>query len=95
MTLEEAMDAVMAIDEQSGISRNIYAMEECAELTKELTKEMRGKGSREAVIEEACDVLVTTGILLRYYGVSEAEIRERMLAKCNRAVGRYQNSKEV
>lgn len=50
------------------------AIEEMAELTKELTKMLRGKGSRMHLIEEMSDVEICLAELKLIYDVSEKDI---------------------
>lgn len=95
MKLQEAIDGVLKVDSESGISQNIYVIEECSELTKALTKEERGKGDREEIIDESCDVLTTIAILLRGMGVNAKEIEDRMIFKCSRAIERWENKNEA
>ena len=57
--LLELIGAVCAVDESSGVPPSFYVMEECAELIKEIMKDQRGKGDREKIVDEACDVLTT------------------------------------
>ena len=73
----------------------VYGAEGCAELIKELMKEQRGKGSRESLVEEACDVLLTTAILLKKYGVEKDEIESRIRFKASKALERWRDSGEV
>lgn len=91
----QLLDALLAIAQKAGIPPSVYAIEECAELTQALMKDRRGKGDPEKIIDEACDVLNTVGILLRQYGVSQEEAEERMRAKCRRAVERWEKGRQV
>lgn len=43
------------------------AIEEMSELTKELTKEMRGKGCEEKIYEELADVSIVTEQLIHHF----------------------------
>lgn len=94
-SIVELLDAVCAVDDSSGIGADIYVIEECAELVKELTKDRRGKGDREKIVEEACDVLATIGIMLRKYGVPEEDVEEKVRFKCRRAIERWESRREV
>lgn len=93
--VREAVRAISKLDSQSTVGQSTYVIEECSELIKELMRERRGKGSDEAIISEACDVLNTIFILLVHYGVSEDLVREKILSKCNRALERYDKNGEV
>lgn len=94
-TLDEAINGVVKVDSESGVGQNIYVIEECSELIKALTKEERGKGSKEDIVDESCDVLTTVAILLRGMGVSKEEIEDRIYTKCARAIERWESGKEA
>lgn len=94
-SVDEAIKAVSEINTSSGVSRNVYVVEECSELIKELMKQQRGKGSEKDILAEACDALTTIFVLLNQYGVSRSFVREQILYKCNRALERYQQNGEI
>lgn len=50
------------------------AIEEMAELTKEICKDFRGKGDREHIIEEMADVAIMFEQLMIMYNISEIEL---------------------
>lgn len=50
------------------------AIEEMAELTKEICKDFRGKGDREHIIEEMADVAIMFEQLMIMYNISESEL---------------------
>lgn len=93
--VEEAIKAVSEMDIQSGVPQSVYVIEECSELIKELTKKQRGKGSEKDILAEACDVLVTTFVLLTQYGTSRNYVKDQILYKCRRALDRYHKTGEV
>lgn len=62
-----------------------YFIEESAELTKELTKSMRGKENKEELIKEIADVYYTLSMLMQEYGVLDEEINACIIYKENRA----------
>lgn len=96
MTLKEAIQAVSEMDSKSGVSQSIYVIEECSELIKELTKKERRKViDASSIIDEACDVLTTIFVLLHQYDVSEIDVKNQILFKCNRALERFQLNGEV
>lgn len=53
-----------------------YFIEESAELTKELTKAMRGRENRDDIIKEVADVYYTLSMIVQEYGISDKEINE-------------------
>ncbi len=75
----------------SGKPQGLYVVEECSELIKEIVKDQRGKGVKEDQIAEACDVLASTFVYLHQLGVTEDEVRQRILYKYDRALTRYAN----
>ena len=94
-SLKKAIAAVAKLDSTSGVPQSVYVVEECSELVKELMKKERKKGNNFAIIDEACDVLTTVFIILHQYGVTEWTIQQNILAKCNRALERYEKFGEL
>lgn len=78
----------------SGVPQAIFTIEECSELIKELTKREREKGNTTSLVDEACDVLTSVFILLSQMGVSEDEVKSKILFKCNRALDRMEQTGE-
>lgn len=93
-SVKEAIRNVSQIH-KTGINQDVYVIEECSELIRELTKKQRGKGVDANIIEEACDVLGTTLTLLYDYGISPEFIKKQILYKCNRALERYKQNGEI
>jgi len=93
--LEKAIQAVAEMDTQPGVAQSVYVVEECSELIKELMKQQRGKGYKEDILAEACDVLTTVFVLLTQCGVSRDFVKSQILYKCNRALDRYRKTGEV
>lgn len=73
----------------------VYVIEECAELIQTLTKCLRQKGNAEHVAEEACDVLITSFVLLARMGVDDSYVEKRLLSSIDRAVERLNASNEL
>ena len=60
----------------------LCAVEEMAELTKNLLKDInRGKGDMDEVFEEICDVYITLEYLKIIYGISDGRIWEYLNKK--------------
>lgn len=93
--ISSSIDRLVEVHDKVDIDQSVYTIEECSELIKELTKKMRGKGSYDHIIEEGCDVLTSTLILLRKLNVSLEYIEQQMLYKINRAIDRYNENKET
>ena len=66
----------------------IVAIEELSELTKELTKDLKGEGNREKIVEEMADVTIVLDQLFYIYGVSENEFKEIIEYKVKRQIAR-------
>lgn len=62
-----------------------YFIEEASELTKELTKSMRGKENKGELIKEVADVYYTLSMIVQEYGVTQEEINEGIRFKETRA----------
>lgn len=60
------------------------AIEEMAELTKEICKDFRGKGNREQIIEEIVDVYIVLEQLLIMYDINATEFGETRANKIRR-----------
>lgn len=92
--LQNVISNIVNMDRITGVDPEVYLIEECSELIKELMKAKRGKGNVDNMVEEACDVLTTVLVFLKQYDVSEDTIRRNVIFKCNRALHRYSEKKE-
>lgn len=74
----------------------IIVMEELAELTKEISKELRGKGDIDNITEELADVQLGIYYVQEIVGVSDEILQKAMAVKMNRLssilykTGKYQ-----
>lgn len=66
----------------------IVAIEELSELTKELTKDLRGEGDRDHIIEEICDVDLMLSQLYWIYHVKRDEATDMINFKIERQIQR-------
>lgn len=69
----------------------VVCMEELSELTQAISKEKRGKGSRDNLIEEMADVMICMEILKQVYGISDNEIQNYVCQKQNRCIERMKS----
>lgn len=67
------------------------AIEEMAELIKELIKHKRGANNRNAVVEELADVVIMVAQLGMIFEVDEKELDKRLDFKINRLRKRMDN----
>lgn len=70
----EIKDFVKEIMAKYGKLQLVIAIEEMSELTKEISKDLRGKGKREHIIEEMADVQLILDELKEYYNISQEDI---------------------
>lgn len=72
MSVEERKEIYKKIFEKNGPEyQAAICIEECAELTKELTKYIRGKANRMKVAEEIADVILCVYSLINYFEFEE------------------------
>lgn len=69
----------------------VITMEECAELSKECSKQFRQKGIRENIIEEMADVLICIDYLSCMYDITTEELQNIIDFKQTRTLERLQN----
>ena len=63
---------------------SIVCIEECSELQKEITKQLRGQGNRTAMVLEMADVLVSIELLKKMYGISDDVVNDAIRIKQRR-----------
>jgi|LGOV01.1.fsa_nt_gb NTP pyrophosphatase (non-canonical NTP hydrolase) len=80
-------------EEYGGKSQIIMAIEEMSELTKELTKYLRGKGNMIHIKEEAADVFVTVMGVKQLFGITNEDIDKEVKFKLKRALDEIYNKK--
>lgn len=73
-----------------GDKQLVVAIEECAELQKELCKGLRGKLNRTALAEELADVCIMANQVAAYYGITIDELKFIMNQKLNRTKKRLE-----
>ena len=78
-----------------GSMQLIIAIEEMSELTKEIAKDLRGKGKREHIIEEMADVQLILDELKEYYNISQDDIYKVKRKKVIRTKKLYLNDNPV
>lgn len=64
--------------------KNLILMEECAELSKELSKMIRGEGDQINLIEELADVYFTMSMVMANYDVDTAKLKAAITVKAIR-----------
>lgn len=64
----------------------LIAMEELAELSQELSKQLRGQGNRVGILEEMADVAVATRYARRVLGITDEELNQAICVKLDEAL---------
>lgn len=64
--------------------QKIVAIEELSELQKEITKDLRGKGNRDHILEELVDVRIILDELVAMYDFGKDEMFVQEMAKYQR-----------
>lgn len=73
-----------AINEYGAEAQVVVAMEEMAELIKELSKAYRGKANVSAITEEIADVKIMVRQMQEVFKITGEEVNKQMSAKLNR-----------
>ena len=73
---------------------SIVCIEECSELQKEITKQLRGQGNRTAMVLEMADVLVSIELLKKMYGISDDVVNDAIRIKQRRTARIIQHQKD-
>lgn len=73
---------------------SIVCIEECSELQKEITKQLRGQGNRTALVLEMADVLVSIELLKKMYGISDDVVNDAIRIKQRRTARIIQQQKD-
>lgn len=71
-------------------TQSVIAMEECAELIKEISKQIRGIGDKEHLIEEMADVYIILEQLKVMYNITNEDVDRWLDKKVARLEGRLQ-----
>ena len=70
-----------SIKEYGRITQSVICMEECSELIQAVSKQMRGIGSKESLIEEMADVAICLEMLKDIYDIDDTEIGQQIQYK--------------
>jgi hypothetical protein len=96
MTTNDLKDILKeAIIHNGAVMQMIVAMEEMSELTKELSKSIRGFENRDALIEEVADVHIMLMEIELIHNISEKELYEKVEMKALRLKVRLDNNESV
>jgi len=74
---------------KNGITlQSVVCMEECAELAKEISKQIRGSGARTHLLEEMADVAICLKQLQLMYNIPDDDLQLVINHKLERLEGR-------
>ncbi len=73
-----------AINTYGKEQQEVVAIEELSELQKELTKDLRGFGNREYIVEELTDVLIMLDQVRHIHRITDTEIARKRQHKAKR-----------
>lgn len=84
-----------AIEKYGETIQTFVAIEEMSELTKELTKHMRGESNKQALTEEVADVYIMIEQVMYMNDISLNDVVEMMHEKLNRLKERMDKEREL
>jgi NTP pyrophosphatase (non-canonical NTP hydrolase) len=73
-----------SIKEYGRITQSVICMEECSELIQAVSKQIRGIGSKENLVEEMADVTICLEMLKDIYDIDDTEIGQQIQYKQDR-----------
>lgn len=93
---KETMNNIQVLHIANTDDKEIYivAMEEMAELQKEVSKQLRGLGDRDGILEEIADVTIVLGNLMSLQGITEDELKRAVEVKLERILAKTANTEK-
>lgn len=87
---DDMMENIQALHLKNTKKSEIYivAMEELSELQKEISKELRGQGDRDGILEELADVMIVCGNIMNLQKITDAELRAATAIKLDRILSK-------
>ena len=64
--------------------QSVVSMEELAELTQQISKQLRGKGDKNHLTEEMADVVICLDMLKRIYNIDTEQLEDEIWRKLAR-----------
>ena len=92
----ETMNNIQVLHITNTDEKEIYivAMEEMAELQKEVSKQLRGLGDRDGILEEIADVTIVLGNITCLQGITEDELKRAVEVKLERILAKTANEEK-
>ena len=93
---KETMNNIQVLHIANTDDKEIYivAMEEMAELQKEVSKQLRGLGDRDGILEEIADVMIVLGNITSLQGITEDELKRAVEIKLERILAKTANKEK-
>lgn len=87
---DDMMSNIQALHLKNTKKSEIYivAMEELSELQKEISKELRGQGDRDGILEELADVMIVCGNIVNLQKITDAELSAATAVKLDRILSK-------
>ena len=93
--LRDHVNQVARINEQHGIPQENFVMEEASEFMKEYLKLQRDKSIQDSITSEAIDMFTALLVYFDRRGVNMWSVIEQADRKLERAITRYEETREV
>ena len=92
----ETMNNIQVLHIANTDNKEIYivAMEEMSELQKEVSKQLRGLGDRDGILEEIADVTIVLGNITSLQGITEEELKRAVEVKLERILAKTANKEK-
>lgn len=93
---KETMNNIQVLHIANTDEKEIYivAMEEMAELQKEVSKQLRGLSDRDGILEEIADVMIVLGNIKSLQGITEDELKRAVEIKLERILAKTANKEK-
>ena len=91
MIINQGKTIRAVIDRFGHKHQSVIAIEEMAELTKELTKAIRGKPNHDHLVEETADVIICLIQVREMYNIKDEELQDAINSKLARLDERLKN----
>lgn len=93
---KETMNNIQVLHIANTDNKEIYivAMEEMSELQKEVSKQLRGLGDRDGILEEIADVTIVLGNITSLQGITEDELKRAVEIKLERILAKTANKEK-
>lgn len=84
VVIKESLTSIPNNLNNNGTMNSIIVMEELSELSKEVSKAIRGKGDATSLLEEMADVYLGIKYLQEIYNISDEALNKAINVKLNR-----------